>query len=409
MKIKGLRHKGIFIMQGIPVLACIMVILLYPGISHTARNPKSEYKKIQKEIKRKKSALFKTKKKETSVLEEITVINRDLERLKKDILKQRRKVRRTERQINSLKRGIVKATKKIRKQKIWLKRRIMAIQKYRYPSAGIDPSPAILGSLVTLVTADDIPQAVRRWYYLKRLASYEYALLSEYSKNLSELKKKESRYSLLLKRLNNERKQLISREHALKSKKKQKRILLASIRKKEQLYNKMISELRESSKRLARIIRESEKKRYLKKGFSKRKKKLEWPVEGILALPYGSYRDPKFKTPIYRNGIHIKSSEGATVKAVHPGKVVFADWFRGYGKVVIISHGEGYHTVYANLSEIFFNRGDIIKGGAVIGRVGDSGTLDAPGLYFEIRRKGKPLNPIHWLKTKKRTKRILKK
>ena len=82
---------------------------------------------------------------------------------------------------------------------------------------------------------------------------------------------------------------------------------------------------------------------------------------------------------------------------MHGGKVVFAEWFKGYGQMVIINHGDGYHTLYGSLSEIFTKVGDIIKGKQAVGRVGKSGLLTSPGLYFELRYKGKPLDPLQWL------------
>ncbi len=190
-------------------------------------------------------------------------------------------------------------------------------------------------------------------------------------------------------------------EKVLRKSKHRKRMLLAKVKRERELYKNMISELKASARKLRKMIEEAEKARYALKGFSKMKRRLPWPVEGRLALPYGSYRDPKFKTPVFRNGIHIRAKEGDIVRSVYPGKVVFADWFKGYGKVVIVNHGEGYYTVYANLSEIFLSKGDIINKGDEIGRVGESGTLSAPALYFEVRYKGKPLNPLHWLKRKK--------
>jgi septal ring factor EnvC (AmiA/AmiB activator) len=82
---------------------------------------------------------------------------------------------------------------------------------------------------------------------------------------------------------------------------------------------------------------------------------------------------------------------------VHNGKVVFAEWFKGYGQLVIVNHGDGYHTLYGSLSEIFTSVGDIIKGKQILGRVGNSGLLNSSGLYFELRYKGKPLDPLQWL------------
>jgi septal ring factor EnvC (AmiA/AmiB activator) len=274
------------------------------------------------------------------------------------------------------------------------------MQRYGYTSTGrfITQEPNEINPFILLVTSEDIPQFIRRWHYLKSIAEYEYHLMNEYEKNLSTLQTQKKRQAELLNSLKKEQSELLKKEAELRHNKKKKRQLLASIRKERSLYKKMLAELKESSKRLRKLIIESEKKKFALKGFSKMKRRLPWPVKGRLALPYGSYVDPKFKTPVFRNGIHIKAREGETVRAVYAGKVVFADWFKGYGRVVIINHGEGYYTVYANLSEIFLSKGDIIKKGAPVGRVGESGTLNAPGLYFEVRYKGKPLNPLHWLR-----------
>jgi septal ring factor EnvC (AmiA/AmiB activator) len=138
------------------------------------------------------------------------------------------------------------------------------------------------------------------------------------------------------------------------------------------------------------------------KGFKKLRGRLPWPVYGKILLPYGKQEDPQFKMTTYRKGIEIGSDRGSAVLAVSEGRVVFADWFKGYGLLVIVNHGEGYHTLYANLSEIFHKTGDIIKRRQAVGKVGESGVLNVPSLYFEVRFKGKPLNPINWLRERKK-------
>ncbi|HDN95370.1 MAG TPA: hypothetical protein ENG76_04775, partial [Nitrospirae bacterium] len=82
------------------------------------------------------------------------------------------------------------------------------------------------------------------------------------------------------------------------------------------------------------------------------------------------------------------------------GRVVYSDWFKGYGLLLIINHGKGYHSLYGNLSEIFHKTGDIINEGTAVGNVGNSSILNVPTLYFEIRYKGKPIDPVKWLKKK---------
>jgi septal ring factor EnvC (AmiA/AmiB activator) len=194
-----------------------------------------------------------------------------------------------------------------------------------------------------------------------------------------------------------------SKENELAEKKEEKEAILHSVRTEKTAHQKMIADLREASRRMLEIIRESSRTDdYEGKGFSQLKGRLIWPSDGRIAIPYGSQKDTQFDMPVFRNGIHIQTDASADARSVYAGKVIFAEWFKGFGQLIIINHGGGYHSLYGNLSEIFSKVGDIIKESHVIGRVGTSGILNAPGIYFEIRYKGKPLDPMQWLKKKKR-------
>ena len=185
--------------------------------------------------------------------------------------------------------------------------------------------------------------------------------------------------------------------------------LLASIRNERSSYEKMIRELKGSSRKLREMIKRMEKKRLppsvTGKKFRSLKGHLPWPVNGKVLIPFGKYKDPKFNIPVFKNGIEIKARNGDAARAVAGGRVVFADWFKGYGQLLIINHGGGYHSLYGHLSEIFHKTGDIINKGASVGKIGESGLLNVPSLYFEIRYKGKPLDPLRWLKRRVQKKR----
>jgi murein DD-endopeptidase MepM/ murein hydrolase activator NlpD len=118
-----------------------------------------------------------------------------------------------------------------------------------------------------------------------------------------------------------------------------------------------------------------------------------WPARGAVLSFYGS------KTDHTRNkGIDIGASEGANVRAARSGKVVFCDdWLKGFGKTVILDHGDEFQTVYAYNSAILVNIGDIVEQNAVIAKVGRSGRAKTPSLHFEIRRDGEPQNPFYYL------------
>ena len=125
--------------------------------------------------------------------------------------------------------------------------------------------------------------------------------------------------------------------------------------------------------------------------FSSLKGKLSWPVTGQLSHKFGSAR-----TVVTWDGVLIDANEGVEVKAVTRGTVVFAEWLRGYGLMIILDHGQGYKTLYAFNQSLYKKTGDSVEAGEVIASVGQSGGRSKAGLYFGIRSKGVPVDPLEW-------------
>jgi len=370
-----------------PVLLAICFLLF--AVDCSAATPQEEYKKMQREIKTHKEKLEKTERREHSILADLEKIDRELNDVEAELRKHRRRLKNTESQISKVEADISLSRGSIERQREWIKRKLRAMQKNRYP-----------GDIALLLSStEDISQLLKSWKSLEYIALYENKVLNTYKENLRELHEKEKQLLVLKAELVKNEKEIRSKEEELAGKKKDREELLASVRKEKSSYEKMLKELKEASKRLLEVLQESEKTdTYYAKGFSGLKGKLPWPVEGKIAVPYGSQRDPQFNTPVFRSGIFIQTPGDLYAKAVYTGKVVFAEWFKGYGQLMIVNHGDGYHTLYGSLSEIFSKVGDIINVGQTIGRVGNSGILNAPGLYFEVRYKGKPLDPLQWLK-----------
>jgi murein DD-endopeptidase MepM/ murein hydrolase activator NlpD len=122
-----------------------------------------------------------------------------------------------------------------------------------------------------------------------------------------------------------------------------------------------------------------------------------WPVEGHLGSPFGKRMDPFSGEGALHRGVDIEASLGTPVRAAADGVVVRADVLGGYGKLVIIDHGDGFETYYAHLSRFSVVPGQEIRQGAFIGAVGASGHVTAPHLHYEVRRNGIPQNPVHFL------------
>lgn len=132
----------------------------------------------------------------------------------------------------------------------------------------------------------------------------------------------------------------------------------------------------------------------LKGDFSSLKGQLSWPVKGRLANKFGSTRAESAESRW--DGVLIDASEGTEIRAVTSGKVVFSDWLRGFGLMIIIDHGKGYMTLYAFNQSLYRQVGEWVDVGEVIASVGQSGGRSHSGLYFGIRNKGKPVDPLEW-------------
>ncbi len=133
-------------------------------------------------------------------------------------------------------------------------------------------------------------------------------------------------------------------------------------------------------------------------GFAALKGKLPHPAPGPIAVGFGRVVNPLFNTVTVQNGLDIAAPAGAPVRAVAAGKVVHAGWFKGYGNLIIVDHGEGYHSLVAHLGSMQTAMGEEVGAGTVLGTVGDSGSLKGAYLYFEIREHGRPVDPRPWLK-----------
>jgi len=374
------------------VVFVLLFVIVFPSVSYNA-TPEEEYTKIQEQMLEQKKKLREAQERETSVLSEIDAVNMKLGRIEEELSRYRKNLRQTENATFEINADIEKTRDRLEKQKDWIKRKLRLMQKFGY--SGGD-------AFVLLLSSDDLSQMMRIWKYLERITLREQKVLADYRENLRGLDEKYRKLQSLKIALNENAEKIKSKETELSQKKKSKEIILSSVKNEKAAHQRLLAELKEASRKLQDIIRESSKTdNYAATGFQRLRGKLPWPAEGRIAVPYGSQKDLQFDTPVFRNGIHIQTNSNTDARSVYAGKVIFAEWFKGFGQLIIVNHGSGYHTLYGNLSEIFSHVGDIIKENQVIGKVGTSGVLNAPGLYFEIRYKGKPLDPTQWLRSRR--------
>ncbi len=170
----------------------------------------------------------------------------------------------------------------------------------------------------------------------------------------------------------------------------------ASIRTKDQRLARMAADQRQLEKVLRAVAQavaampapESER------DFAELRGNMPWPLAGRPSNRYGGWRNDALKW----QGLTIPAVAGTTVRAIHHGRVAFADWLRGSGLLLIIDHGAGYMSLYAHNESLLREVGERVATGAAISTVGNSGGQRQAALYFEIRERGKPINPLGWLR-----------
>lgn len=187
-------------------------------------------------------------------------------------------------------------------------------------------------------------------------------------------------------------------------------VFLVSIRKQQTAREQAIEELNDAAQELQSkvtlLLRQAKEAHqrtvYIPpsgKGMTVKRGRIPWPVSGEILPEYsfGKHKNKEFNAVVDNSGVQIKAAMGTPIRAVAGGLVRYADWFKGYGKLVILDHGEGYYSLYAQADELNVSEGQEVVAGQVIGTVGDTGSLVGSALYFEIRHNGVPQDPERWL------------
>ncbi len=192
---------------------------------------------------------------------------------------------------------------------------------------------------------------------------------------------------------------------ALNAAQNQRQDLLATLKAKIAEEGSQIQRLAAEEQDLARLIAEltsilSDYPITSEEPFSKFRGRLTWPVAGTLLHDFGQ---PRASDQVKWNGVVLAAPRGREVRSIYHGRVVFADWLAGMGLLVIVDHGEGYMTLYGYNETTLKSAGDWVAPGDVIATVGDSGGQQQSGLYFEIRKGTKPVNPRRWVSKKPKT------
>ncbi len=354
---------------------------------------KKEAEGISREIEQHESEVLAFSEKEATIINDLNKIDIALNKAMKRVAAIKFELVALEKMINKTENASKKLMKNIKTSEIYAFERLVALYKLSW-----------LGSMSFLTSAESIYELFKRKAALKHILAYDENILEDLEKNKNSLHK-------LLDRLNTQKKEELNLEANYKKqirimshKEKKRAKLLADIRNKKSLEMALIESLKKAANSLNQTMKslsigiDHPKQKQLTINFASYKGLLNMPVQGKIVSHFGSYKSSKFNITYFRKGIDIKADRGEPVRAVGAGKILYSDWFRGYGNMIIIDHGDNYYTVYAHAEEIFKTKGNTVETKEVIATVGDTGSIIGPGLYFEVRYHGKPMNPLVWIK-----------
>ena len=255
-------------------------------------------------------------------------------------------------------------------------------------------------AIKVLLNEIDPDKIARTMTYYEYLSRDTVSRLEAFRISLQELKATRAEVQATRMALARTEETLAKRQAELTTSRRQRQQTLAALNADIQSRRGERSELEADRKRLEKLLDEVQQaianipSPNESRPFASLRDKLPWPVQGEVLSGYGDrYADGKLR----RNGLLIRTSEEAEIKAIHYGRVVFANWLRGFGLITIIDHGDGYMTLYGHSSSLFTSPGDWVAAGEAIALAGRTGGTESPALYFEVRHNGKPDNPRRWL------------
>ena len=357
------------------------------------RQLKEKAEQIERKIESHKSDLKAFNTKETEIIENLNKIELTRNELNRQAGDLKEKIEHIRSTIDENRQAAAVLEEKIKETGTYANKRLVALYKLN-----------LMGKMNVIGSADSVYEVLRAKKDMAIILNQDAEILSRHMQNKERLK-------AITERLAAEEKEKASLENTMQQRiddmnreTDKRQAILKDIREKESARKAALASLEKAAGELDRTIvdlfKKAESRRRLQGSFSSLKGLLPMPVSGKILTEFGKYKDEDLKIVNFRSGIDIQADRGEPVRAVFRGEVLFAQWFKGYGNMLIIDHGEKYYTVYAHAQELFKKQGDFVETNEVVATVGNTASLsNVTSLYFELRHQGKPVDPLAWLNT----------
>lgn len=428
--IPGTGRRAPRMWVGFIVLGCILWTTDSRGapasLDQRLKEERQELKELKGQIQDYKGRLERTKRRERTVVQDLEESDRLLQQKRRELQTLERNLKvQAERQASLIK-EMEALARQLEAREGLLHTRLRALYKQ-----------GRVAYLPFLLSASDITDFFRRVRFTVKLVEYDADLVQQHRTGLDTLERTRRSVKARAEQLQKARLQVTAKQEEIEQEQLKKNKLLSKIRDEQGTYSSAMQELEDSSKRLMALIntlerqrkqalaREARERRLRQQQqrqqqsrtsltpntaappaqryfdgnskFGRLRGQLTWPLSGKLVSTYGKMKHPTFNTYTFNKGIGIGASPGSEFRVIEAGQVLYADAFKGYGNLLIVDHGDGYYSLYAQASELLVQVGDRVKRQQIVGRTGDGGSLQSPALHFEIRHQGKPENPLEWL------------
>jgi len=387
---------------GILCLVAGCILMLSYGSSLEAQDQElqiDEFKKkaqdINREIEKGKAKIQKFSDRETDIIIRLNRVDQALNRSRNRIAVLGREIAGLDKKITETTAASEELIDQIRANETYVAKRLVALYKLNW-----------LGKFHVLASAESLQELLQRKTAIERILAYDEKVIKALRDNRLDLETVRSRLET---HRNEKRRRADEYQKQIKKiavERTQRAKLLAHVRKEKSAQLAAIESLKQAALNLDEKIKKLDigstsataQEYTAAEPFQAYKGLLKMPVKGKIVSLFGKFKNTRYQVLNFRSGIEIQTERGEPITAVYSGKILYADWFKGYGNMIIIDHGENYYTVYAHIEEAFKSTGDDVDAGEVIATVGDTGSITGPKLYFEVRHHGKPLDPMQWLK-----------
>lgn len=363
-------------------------------ISEKIERERKTLEKLKDKIEEKRKRADEAERKRESVLQGIQTLDERLMRTRQEHHDISKKLRKKDREIESITEqlGVMRGSIQTRRDAIMARLRVQYME-------------GRAGYVKALLSADSYSDFQRRLQYLSAVSQKDFELMGTFRADVgrmeqAERQRAEARAGMLAYKETTEKKL-----SDIRSLQKEKKVYFTKITQEKESFSRAAEELERSASRVDSLLQELETRRRAQamrpptapavpRGT---KGALPWPADGQVVSFFGRQKHPTFNTYVQRKGIEIKTVEGSFIHSVMPGTVVYADWLKGYGLVIIVDHTNGFFSLYAHASKILAKVGEHVSEGQAIGETGDTGMIGENTLYFELREGSDPVDPLLWL------------